>query len=120
MHTDFIVTDAHRCTVAEITLNYDGPEDTDTPAEDIAESRANALLIAHAPQDLVYLLAYLDHLAGGEDAEAAHLRGYCADCGTTLYTSAPSETPAARDGTTECTGSRLSFLNLGLKHVLRT
>ncbi|MFD8387394.1 hypothetical protein ACFV2X_54510 [Streptomyces sp. NPDC059679] len=119
VHTDFVVSDADDLKVAEIAINHDGPEDTETPAEDLAAARANTALITHAPQDLVFLLAYLDHLAGGEDAEAAHLRGYCADCGTALYTSTASETPAALDGTTECTGSRLSFLNLGLQHVLK-
>ncbi|MDW8804340.1 hypothetical protein P1P68_05925 [Streptomyces scabiei] len=119
VHTDFIVEDADRIRVAEIAINHDGPGDTETPAEDIAESRANAQLIAHAPEDLQFLVAYLDHLGGGEDAEAAHLRGYCGDCGTALYTSTPSETPTELGGGTLCKGSRLAFLPFELHHVLR-
>ncbi|GHH54954.1 hypothetical protein [Streptomyces candidus] len=119
VHTDFVVTDADDMRVAEIAVNHDGPEDTETPAEDIADSRANAELIAYAPEDLRFLVAHLDHLCGGEDAEALHQRGHCGHCGTTLYTSALSEAPASRDGDTQCEGRR-TWLGFPLQHVLRT
>ncbi|MFI8944166.1 hypothetical protein [Streptomyces syringium] len=119
VHTDFLVTDADDCRVAEIALSLDGLDDTATTAEAIAASRANAELIAWAPQDLRFLMAYLDHACGGEDAEAMHLRGYCARCGTALYTSAMSETPAAWDGNTRCKGSPITSNVFPLHHYLR-
>ncbi|MFF1738005.1 hypothetical protein [Streptomyces sp. NPDC058247] len=121
VHTDFVVTDADDIRVAEIAVNHDGPGDTATPAEDIADSRANAELIARAPQDLRFLMAYLDHLGGGEDAEAIHLRGYCGHCGTALYTSALEQAPAPLDSATECQRRRLpTGRSLQLQHVLNT
>ncbi|MEV4042848.1 hypothetical protein [Streptomyces sp. NPDC049744] len=120
VHTDFVVTDADDIRVAEIAVNHDGPGDTETPEEDIAATRANADLIARAPEDLAFLVAYLAHVCGGEDAEATHLRGYCGHCGTALYTSALEQTPAPLDST-ECLSRRLpSGRTLQLQHVLRT
>ncbi|MFC8220445.1 hypothetical protein ACFUTY_19995 [Streptomyces sp. NPDC057362] len=121
VHTDFVVSDSSGAKVAEVSVSYDGPEDTDTPAEDIAETRANAELITWAPEDLLYLLAYLDHLAGAADAEELHLRGYCGHCGTALYTSTAVETPTALDGSTQCKSGRLpTGRTLAIPHVLRT
>ncbi|MEU9481938.1 hypothetical protein [Streptomyces sp. NPDC048191] len=121
VHTDFVVSDSSGAKVAEVSVSYDGPEDTDTPAEDVAETRANAELITRAPEDLLYLLAYLDHLAGAEDAEELHLRGYCGHCGTALYTSTASETPTALDGSNECKSRRLpSGSTFSIPHVLST
>ncbi|MFJ4343032.1 hypothetical protein [Streptomyces sp. NPDC088915] len=120
VHTDFVVSDADGFKVAEIAVNHDGPEDTQTPEEDIIASRANAELIARAPEDLAFLVAYLTHACGGEDAEAAHLRGYCGHCGAALYTSALDQTPAPLDNT-ECLSRRLpGGRTLQLHHVLRT
>ncbi|NEB60160.1 hypothetical protein G3I20_11075 [Streptomyces sp. SID8111] len=121
VHTDFVVSDSSGAKVAEVSVSYDGPEDTDTPAEDVAETRANAELITRAPEDLLYLLAYLDHLAGAADAEELHLRGYCGHCGTALYTSTASETPTALDGSNQCKSGRLpTGRTLSIPHVLRT
>jgi hypothetical protein len=121
VHTDFVVSDADGIRVAEIAVNHDGPEDTETPEEDIAATRANADLIARAPEDLAFLVAYLAHVCGGEDAEALHLRGYCGHCGTALYTSALEQTPAPLDSVTECQRRRLpGGRTLRLQHVLRT
>jgi hypothetical protein len=121
VHTDFVVSDADGIRVAEIAVNHDGPEDTETPEEDIAATRANADLIARAPEDLAFLVAYLAHVCGGEDAEALHLRGYCGHCGTALYTSALEQTPAPLDSVTECQRRRLpGGRTLQLQHVLRT
>ncbi|MFE9406789.1 hypothetical protein ACFYNY_34340 [Streptomyces sp. NPDC006530] len=120
VHTDFVVSDADGIRVAEIAVNHDGPEDTETPEEDIAATRANADLIARAPEDLAFLVAYLAHVCGGEDAEALHLRGHCGHCGTALYTSALDQTPAPLDST-ECLSRRLpGGRTLQLQHVLRT
>ncbi|MFE5847946.1 hypothetical protein ACFQ7N_40625 [Streptomyces niveus] len=118
VHTDFLVTDADGIQVAEVSVNHDGPGDTETPDKDINDSRANAVLIANAPQDLQFLLAHLDEISGGDDAETAHLRGSCGLCGTALYTSAVSETPAALDGGTQCKDRR-TFLGFPIQHVLR-
>ncbi|MER6256253.1 hypothetical protein ABT224_33380 [Streptomyces sp. NPDC001584] len=121
VHTDFVVSDADRIRVAEIAVNHDGPGDTETPEEDIAASRANADLIARAPEDLAYLIAYLDHVCGGEDAEELDLRGSCGHCGTALYTSVLEQTPVPLDSATECQHRRLpSGRTLQLQHVLRT
>ncbi|MFD4320571.1 hypothetical protein [Streptomyces sp. NPDC058548] len=118
VHTDFVVSDSSGAKVAEVSVSYDGPEDTDTPAEDVAATRANAELITRAPEDLLYLLAHLDHLAGASDAEELHLRGYCGHCGTSLYTSTASETPTALDGSTQCKGP--GPYNIPRRHVVRT
>jgi hypothetical protein len=121
VHTDFVVSDADSIRVAELAVNHDGPDDTETPEEDIAATRANADLIARAPEDLAFLVAYLTHVCGGEDAEALHLRGYCGHCGTALYTSALKQTPAPLDSATECQHRRLpGGRTLQLQHVLRT
>ncbi|MBD2829863.1 hypothetical protein ID875_20995 [Streptomyces globisporus] len=120
VHTDFVVSDADGIKVAELAVNHDGPEDTETPEEDIATTRANADLIARAPEDLAFLVACLAHVCGGKDAEAAHLRGYCGHCGTALYTSALDPTPAPLDNT-ECLIRHLPGGSaLQLQHVLRT
>ncbi|MFD3923069.1 hypothetical protein [Streptomyces sp. NPDC058595] len=60
VHTDFLVIDQAGIQVAEISVNHDGPEDTVTPAEDIAVSRAHAQLITHAPDDIALLLLLLE------------------------------------------------------------
>ncbi|GHH25643.1 hypothetical protein [Streptomyces rubradiris] len=121
VHTDFVIEDGDGMKVAELSVNYDGPEDTETPAEDIAATRANAMLITHAPVDLVFLLAYLDHLAGGEDAEVPALRGYCGHCGTALYVSNACETPTALDGSTQCKGTPAPHsIHFPRRHVLRS
>lgn len=60
VHTDFLVTDRAGIRVAEISVNHDGPGDTETPAEDIAISRGHAKLISHAPDDIALLLRLLD------------------------------------------------------------
>ncbi|MFE5866909.1 hypothetical protein ACFQ77_41085 [Streptomyces virginiae] len=120
VHTDFVVSDADNIRVAEVAVNY-GPEDTETPEEDTALSRANADLIARAPDDLAFLVAHLTHLCGGEDAEALNLRGSCGHCGTALYTSALEPTPAPLDSATACESRRLpGGRTLQLQHVLRT
>ncbi|MEU5900371.1 hypothetical protein [Streptomyces venezuelae] len=86
VHTDFVVTDAYDSRVAEIAVNHDGPDDTETPAQDLADSRANATLIAHAPEDLRFLLAYLDHCAEARTPSPL-------SCAATAVTAAPPCTP---------------------------
>ncbi|MYS32938.1 hypothetical protein K388_06947 [Streptomyces sp. KhCrAH-43] len=121
VRTDFVVSDSTEAKVAEVSVSYDGPEDTDTPAEDVAETRANAELITRAPEDLLYLLAYLDHLAGATDAEELHPHGYCGRCGTALYISTASETPTTVDGSDQCRSDRLpTGSTFSIPHVLRT
>ncbi|MGD9486056.1 hypothetical protein WDH52_22890 [Streptomyces sp. TRM70308] len=119
VHTDFVIYDAAGPQVAEVSDSY-GPQDTDTPAEDVAETRANVELITRAPEDLLYLLAHLDHLAGGTDAEELHLRGYCAHCRTSLYSSTPTEDLTAADGTTQCERRLPTGRTIPARHTLST
>lgn len=65
VHTDFLITDRAGIQVAEISVQHDGPEDTETPAEDLATSRAHAELIRRAPQDMALLLHLLDQAERG-------------------------------------------------------
>lgn len=121
VHTDFAVTDADGIRVVEDAIDHNGCGETETPAEYLAASRANTALISRAPEDIRFLLAYLDHLCGGEDAEALDLRGYCGHCATALYTSATSPDPAPLDGLAACQRRRLpGGRTLQLQHVLRT
>ncbi|KUF20150.1 hypothetical protein [Streptomyces silvensis] len=119
VHTDFVVYDAGGPQVAEVSVSY-GPGDTDTPAEDVAETRANVELITRAPEDLLYLLAYLDHLAGGADAEELHLRGYCAHCRRSLYSSTPTDELNAADGSTQCERRLPTGRTIPVLHALST
>ncbi|GGU49500.1 hypothetical protein [Streptomyces violascens] len=116
-HTDFHIMDAEGLRVAEVSVNHE-PGDSDDPTADLAVSRASAEFIAQAPQDLAYVMAYLEHLGGGEDAALPHLHSACGHCGTQLYTSAVSETPTALDGSTRC-GNRSTWLGLPRQHLPR-
>ncbi|MBO8189902.1 hypothetical protein [Streptomyces spirodelae] len=120
VHTDFVVSDSSGDQVAEVSVSYDGPGDTNTPAEDLAETRANAELITRAPEDLLYLLAYADHLAGGADAEELHLRGHCVHCRTSLYSSTSSEALTAADSSTQCGRPLPTGRTLPVPHTLST